>query len=181
MRSRPRRFRSTADHTSRCCAAERSTSSPPVQRGARPLAGPRPVTERGDVVGLLEMTLAAEPSIETTDAIGKVVHLLSYVVIANRRHIDLFEWGQRSRPLTLSAEIQQRLLPQSRACEAGAFTLAGWLEPAASIGGDAFDYSLARDMLHLSLTDAMGRGVASALTATVCLASLRGSRRVGAT
>jgi serine phosphatase RsbU (regulator of sigma subunit) len=106
---------------------------------------------------------------------------MAYVVIANRRHTDLFEWGQRSRPFTLSAEIQQRLLPQSRTCEATAFTLAGWLEPAASIGGDTFDYSLARDVLNLSLTDAMGHGVGAALTATVCLASLRGSRRIGAT
>src|SRR3954471_22682042 len=28
-------------------------------------------------------------------------------------HTDLFEWGQRSRPFTLSAEIRQRLLPLS--------------------------------------------------------------------
>ena len=140
-----------------------------------------PVTERGDVVGLLEITLATVPSAETVAAIAEVAHLMSYVVIANRRHTDLFEWGQRSRPFTLSAEIQQRLLPQSRTCEAAAFTLAGWLEPAASIGGDTFDYSLARDVLHLSLTDAMGHGVGSALTATVCTASLRGSRRRSAT
>ena len=80
-------------------------------------------------------------------------------MIANRQHTDLFEWGQRSRAFSLSAEIQQRLLPQARTCEAAAFTLAGWLEPAASIGGDTFDYSLARDLLHLSLTDAMGHGV----------------------
>jgi serine phosphatase RsbU (regulator of sigma subunit) len=140
-----------------------------------------PVTERGDIVGLLEMSLATEPSADTVQAIGQIAHLMSHVVIANRRHTDLFEWGQRSRPFTLSAEIQQRLLPQSRTCEATAFTLAGWLEPAASIGGDTFDYCLARDVLHLSLTDAMGHGVAAALTATVCLASLRGSRRIGAT
>jgi serine phosphatase RsbU (regulator of sigma subunit) len=138
-----------------------------------------PVTERGDALGLLEMTLAAAPSSATVRSIAEVAHLMSYVVIANRRHTDLFEWGQRSRPFTLSAEIQQRLLPQSRSCEATAFTLVGWLEPAADIGGDTFDYSLARDVLHVSLTDAMGHGVASALTATVCVASLRGSRRVG--
>ncbi len=140
-----------------------------------------PVTQRGDVLGLLEMTLATEPSPDVVRDIASVAHLMSYVVIANRRHTDLFEWGQRSRAFTLSAEIQQRLLPQSRSCEATAFTLVGWLEPAASIGGDTFDYSLARDVLHLSLTDSMGHGVGSALTATVCTASLRGGRRVGAT
>jgi hypothetical protein len=77
---------------------------------------------------------------------------LAFVVIANRRHTDLYEWGQRTRPLSLSAEIQHRLLPGPQTCEAGSFTLAGWLEPAAGIAGDTFDFSLARDVLHLSLT-----------------------------
>ena len=139
-----------------------------------------PVTERGDVIGLLELKLADEPEDDVTTEIASVAHVLAYVVIANRRHTDLFEWGQRSRPMTLSAEIQQRLLPGPRTCEAGAFTLAGWLEPAAEIAGDTFDYSLARDVLHLSMTDAMGHGVAAALTATLCVGDLRGSRRRGA-
>jgi serine phosphatase RsbU (regulator of sigma subunit) len=104
---------------------------------------------------------------------------LSFVVIANRRHTDLFEWGQRSTPYTLPAEIQRRLLPAAFTCEAGAFTLSAWLEPAASIGGDTFDYCLSRDVLHLSVTDAMGHGVASALNATLCVGSLRNTRRRG--
>jgi serine phosphatase RsbU (regulator of sigma subunit) len=54
------------------------------------------------------------------------------------------------------------------------------MEPAASVGGDTFDYSLARDVLHFSVTDAMGHGVASALTACLCVGSLRNSRRGGA-
>ena len=82
--------------------------------------------------------------------------MLAYVVIANRRYTDLFEWGQRSVPLSLAAEIQHRLLPGAFTCEAGQFTLAGWLEPAGEIAGDTFDFSLERDTLHLSMTDAMG-------------------------
>lgn len=138
-----------------------------------------PVTERGESIGLLELYLPVEPAADAVAEIGQVAHLLAWVVIANRRHTDLFEWGQRSRAFDLSAEIQQRLLPQSYTCEASAFTLAGWLEPAASIGGDTFDYSLARDCLHLSLTDAMGHGVRAALTASVAVAGLRGARRRG--
>lgn len=140
-----------------------------------------PVTERGDVLGLLEMAVAETPSVETVQAFAHAGHLLSHIVVAERRHTDLFEWGQRTRPFTLSAEIQQRLLPLSRTCETTAFTLAAWWEPAATIGGNTYDYSLVEDVLHFSLTDAMGQGVDAALTATVCLASLRGSRRVGAT
>jgi serine phosphatase RsbU (regulator of sigma subunit) len=140
-----------------------------------------PITERGETIGVLDLRLPVRPDAETTADIAQIGHLLAFIVIANRRHTDLFEWGQRSRQFSLSAEIQQRLLPDARTCEAAAFTLAGWLEPAASIGGDTFDYILDRDVLHLSLTDAMGHGVAAALTATVCTASLRNSRREGAT
>jgi serine phosphatase RsbU (regulator of sigma subunit) len=139
-----------------------------------------PVTERGEVIGVLEMVLPEEPDKDDRAEIASVAHLLAFVVIANRRHTDLFEWGQRSRPLSLSAEIQQRLLPGPRTCEGGSFTLSGWLEPAADIAGDTFDYTLDRDTLHLSVTDAMGHGVAASLTATLCVSGLRGSRRAGA-
>lgn len=154
----------------------------PIERHARSSRGRwkvlAPVTERGESVGLLELHLPEEPTPETVEEISRLAHLLAFVVIANRRHTDLFEWGQRSRPFSLSAEIQQRLLPGPRTCEAGAFTLSAWLEPAARIGGDTFDFSLARDHLHLSITDAMGHGVAAALTATLCVGSLRGARRL---
>jgi len=138
-----------------------------------------PVTERGEAIGLLEIRLPDEPDEAVIARIGQTGLALAFVIIANRRHTDLFEWGQRSSPFTLSAEIQRRLLPAAFTCEAGAFTLSGWLEPATSVGGDTFDYSLARDLLHISVTDAMGHGVASALTATLGVGSLRNLRRRG--
>ncbi|MEK8104183.1 hypothetical protein NKG94_01840 [Micromonospora sp. M12] len=117
-----------------------------------------PVTDRGEAIGLLEMVLPDEPAPPTLQEIARTAHVLAFVVIANRRYTDLFEWGQRTTPFTLSGEIQRRLLPASFTCEGSAFTLSGWLEPAASVGGDTFDYSLARDVLHFSVTDAMGHG-----------------------
>ena len=139
-----------------------------------------PVTERGEVIGLLELTLPDRPQAASLGEVARLAHVLAFVVIANRRHTDLYEWGQRTRPLTLSAEIQHRLLPGPQTCEAGSFTLAGWLEPASDIAGDTFDFNLARDVLHLSLTDAMGHGVAAALAATLCVGSLRNARSNGA-
>ncbi|BCJ48366.1 hypothetical protein GCM10010168_77080 [Actinoplanes ianthinogenes] len=138
-----------------------------------------PVTERGEVIGLLEIVVPAEPTPQALAEIARTAHALAFVVIANRRHTDLFEWGQRTTRFNLSAEIQRRLLPSAFTCEGGSFTLSGWLEPAASIGGDTFDYSLARDALHFSVTDAMGHGVTSALIATLGVGSLRNSRRAG--
>jgi serine phosphatase RsbU (regulator of sigma subunit) len=63
--------------------------------------------------------------------------------------------------------------------EAGQFTLAGWLEPAGDVGGDTFDFSLERDTLHLSMTDAMGHTLNAALLATVLVGALRNARRRG--
>ena len=131
------------------------------------------------MLGLLQMSLPFEPDGGVLAQIEHAAHVLSFVVIANRRHTDLYEWGQRTTRFTLPAEIQRRLLPAAFTCEAGAFTLSAWLEPASSIGGDTFDYRLSRNGLHLSVTDAMGHGVASALTATLCVGSMRNSRRSG--
>ncbi|GAA2530063.1 hypothetical protein Ahu01nite_092750 [Winogradskya humida] len=138
-----------------------------------------PVTQRGEAIGLLEIALPAAPGDAAVARVSGVAHTLAFVVIANRRHTDLFEWGQRTTPFTLAAEIQRRLLPSAFTCEADSFTLSAWLEPAATIGGDTFDYSLARDLLHLSITDAVGHGVNSALTATLCVGGLRNARRRG--
>jgi len=150
----------------------------PAEEGARVVA---PVTARGDVIGVLEMLLPAEPDADTVDYIAAAAHALGYVVIVNRLFTDLFEWGQRSQPFSLAAEIQRRLLPTALTCEAGQFTVAGAVEPAGNVGGDTFDYILDRDTLHVSLTDAMGHEEDAALLATLLVGSLRNSRRSGAT
>ena len=150
----------------------------PGDEGTRVLA---PVTDRGDVIGVLEMLLPGDPDADTADYIAAAAHALGYVVIVNRRFTDLFEWGQRSQPFSLAAEIQRRLLPTSLTCEAGQFTVAGAVEPAGNVGGDTFDYSLDRETLHVSLTDAMGHEEEAALLASLLVGSLRNSRRGGAT
>jgi hypothetical protein len=93
-----------------------------------------PVTHRGDAIGLLELSLPVEPDHAALAQVSRAAHVLAFVVIATRRHTDLFEWGQRTTPFTLAAEIQRRLLPAAFTCEADSFTLSAWLEPAASIG-----------------------------------------------
>jgi serine phosphatase RsbU (regulator of sigma subunit) len=70
-------------------------------------------------------------------------------------------------------------LPGAFTCEAGQFTLAAWLQPAGEIGGDTFDFSLERDKLHVSMTDAMGHTMDAALLATVLVGALRNARRRG--
>src|SRR3954467_12852236 len=131
-----------------------STQTVEVKHGGAEVRVFAPVTNRGEAIGILEVSLVAIPDEQTVADIALAAHALAYVVIANRRFTDLFAWGQRSVPLSLAAEIQHRLLPGSYTCEAGQFTLAAWLEPAGNVGGDTFDFALERDTLHLSMTDA---------------------------
>jgi serine phosphatase RsbU (regulator of sigma subunit) len=150
-----------------------SSSAAPITRAFAP------VTNRGEAIGLLELALPGAPDKQTVADVALAAHALAYVIIANRRFTDLFEWGKRSVPLSLAAEIQHRLLPGAYTCEAGQFTLAGWLEPAGNVGGDTFDFAVDRDTLHLSITDAMGHTVEAAVLATVLVGELRNARRAG--
>jgi len=138
-----------------------------------------PVTNRGEAIGVLELSLPEPPDEQTLADVALAAHALSYVVIANRRFTDLFEWGQRSVRLSLAAEIQHRLLPGAFTCEGGQFTLAAWLEPAGEIAGDSFDFSIDRDTLHLSMSDARGHGVEASMLATLLVGALRNARRAG--
>ncbi|HVF76044.1 MAG TPA: PP2C family protein-serine/threonine phosphatase [Acidimicrobiales bacterium] len=136
-----------------------------------------PVTERGDAIGILELSLPHAPDEDVLEYVESAAHALAYVLIASRRHTDLFEWAQRDMPFSLAAEIQRRLLPSAYTIEGGPFTVAGWLEPAAHVGGDTFDYAIDREYLYASLTDAMGHSTTAAMLATLTVGSLRNTRR----
>lgn len=137
-----------------------------------------PVTNRGDTIGVLELTLPAAGQ-DVLDQIGQAAHALAYIIVTDRRFTDLYHWGRRTTPLSLAAEIQHQLLPASTCCEAAEFALACALVPADNIGGDTYDYTLDHDTLHVSITDAMGHDVGSAMLATLLVNASRGARRAG--
>ncbi|WP_434587587.1 PP2C family protein-serine/threonine phosphatase [Streptomyces sp. A5-4] len=137
-----------------------------------------PVTNRGDCIGVLEVTLQYANDI-VLGQISDAAHALAYIIVTDRRFTDLYHAGRRTTPTSLAAEIQHQLLPSASCCEAPQFTLAAGLVPADDIGGDTYDYTLDRDTLHLSITDAMGHDTESALLATLVTSALRGARRTG--
>ena len=138
-----------------------------------------PVTERGEALGVLEVVLPVEPDREALAQLRSAGHALAFVLIAERRFTDVYETAARQGDISLAAEIQRRLLPSAYTCEAGPFTLAGWLVPAKEAGGDTFDYSVGQETLQVSVTDAMGHGLEAALLATLAVAALRNARRAG--
>lgn len=141
-----------------------------------------PVTSRGDTIGVLELTLphaGDDGEAGVLEQVRQAALALAYIIINDRRFTDLYQWGRRTTPVSLAAEIQHHLLPSASCCEAPQFALAGTLVPADSVGGDTYDYTLDRETVHLSITDAMGHDVEAALLATLVVNALRRARRAG--
>ncbi|MFG2652557.1 PP2C family protein-serine/threonine phosphatase [Streptomyces sp. NPDC048436] len=155
--------------------SQRQHVEPDGQGGRRVIS---PVTNRGDCIGVLEVTLQyADDTV--LGQISEAAHALAYIIVTDRRFTDLYHAGRRTTRTSLAAEIQHQLLPSASCCEAPQFTLAAGLVPADDIGGDTYDYTLDQDTLHLSITDAMGHDTDSALLATLVTSALRGARRTG--
>lgn len=84
----------------------------------------------------------------------------------------------RSPRMTLAAELQWSLLP-GRGLAGENFTIAGQLEPALSVRGDTYDWSVDGEQLTLVACNGMGEGMSASLLSAVCLTSLRNGRRSG--
>ncbi|MEU5279897.1 PP2C family protein-serine/threonine phosphatase [Streptomyces asoensis] len=155
--------------------SQRQHVEPDGQGGRRVIT---PVTNRGDCIGVLEVTLQSADE-TVLRQVRDAAHALAYIIVTDRRFTDLYHLGRRTTDTSLAAEIQHQLLPSAPCCEAAQFTLAAGLVPADDIGGDTYDYTLDRDTLHLSITDAMGHDTNSALLATLLVGALRRARRSG--
>ena len=149
-----------------------------VGDGARMIV---PVTDRGDAIGLLEMTLPRYPD-STARSPTSAARRMRWPTSSSPRGSTptCSSGGSGPRPFALAAEIQRRLLPAAYTCEAGQFTLAGWLEPA-SLGRRRHLRLHPRPRtLQVSITDAVGHQVAAALLATlssaVCATDGAGAR-----
>ena len=132
-----------------------------------------PITSRGDRVGVLEVRCQVP---DTTD-LQTVASLLAQLL--RTLNGSSYERDRRRRPMTVAAELQWALLPgQAYADEA--LSVAGMLEPAYSIAGDAYDWAREDDTFCLAVLDGTGRGVPAALASTLALSALRNARLAGA-
>jgi hypothetical protein len=137
-----------------------------------------PVTARHERQGVLEVTLAEHPTDEQADVVETTGVLLGYLVTAGDLWTDEFHFARRRREMTLAAEIQWGLLPLA-AFESREISVAGALEPAYEVGGDAFDYACGYDHLTLGIFDSMGHGLGAARLSSLCVATFRNARRAG--
>jgi len=134
-----------------------------------------PVRERAERIGVLELGF---PSVddELLALCADLGLLVGHLTHTAGRYTDLIELRRRRRPMNLAAEMQWDLLPPL-SFSSPELAIAGLLEPAYFVAGDAFDYSLNGDVLGFLLIDAMGHGVNSTLASTLALGAFRYGRR----
>jgi len=137
-----------------------------------------PVRERAERIGVLELGFPSvdERLVGLCDDLGLLV---GHLVLTAGRYTDLIELRRRRRPMNLAAEMQWDMLLPPLAFSSPDLAIAGLLEPAYFVAGDAFDYSLNGDVLGFAILDAMGHGVSSTLASTLALGAFRFGRRRG--
>lgn len=137
-----------------------------------------PLLDGAARLGVLRFDFPAGASLEgwPTAFADALAALTAALVISKGAYGDVFELVRRRRNVTLPAEIQHNLLPPLTAATRDA-VIAGALEPAYEVAGDAFDYAIDGDVVHWVMVDAMGHGLEAALLASVALASHRFARR----
>ncbi|GAA4985394.1 PP2C family protein-serine/threonine phosphatase [Yinghuangia aomiensis] len=138
-----------------------------------------PVSVRGDRIGVLEVVLPAGADPTLTSLLSEAAQALGHELVAADPSTDVYAKARRLRRLTLAAEMQWDLLP-GRSCERPEFTLGAQLEPAYSVRGDNFDWSVSERKLSISVTNGMGHGVHAASLTALAVSALRNARRSGA-
>ena len=138
-----------------------------------------PILDGADRLGVLEVSLRSPTELYDPSLRQQCVwlaSLLGHLIVSMGPYGDLLERPRRNRPLSPSAELIWQQLPPLT-CATAAFQLAGMLEPAYEVGGDAFDYALSEDTVAMAIFDAVGHGISAGLMSAAALAAYRSARR----
>jgi phosphoserine phosphatase RsbU/P len=131
-------------------------------------------TERLGVVELVTAT-AVPPQ---WDDLLAVAALLAETITSRRLYGDAFERIRRRLPMQMAAEIiWNQLPPLTYATDVAA--VSAILEPCYEVGGDAFDYAVNGDVLHVGLFDAVGHGIGASSLTSLAISAYRNARRCG--
>ena len=136
-----------------------------------------PLLDGAERLGVLGLTLP-----EVDDALRvRCTWLATYVaelLMSKGQYTDSYFLARRRQPMSLAAEMQWQLLPPLTFVTPRV-AIAGLLEPAYAVAGDAFDYALNGDIAHLAVLDPVGHDLTASVLAAVTVGSYRHSRRGG--
>ena len=134
-----------------------------------------PITQRADCLGVLELELLHVDD-DLRRLCAEVGVLLGHLLVTAHEYTDVYELLTRRRDMNLAAEMHWEIQP-AMSYEGPQIRIAGGIEPAYEVGGDAFDYNLNGDVLDFALLDAMGHGLQAALLSFQAVAAYRYGRR----
>jgi hypothetical protein len=129
-------------------------------------------TERVGVLG----AASAENDTATINRLRALASLLAVLIVSKRPHSDSYARLVRTKSMSIAAEVVWPLMPPLSFATEG-LVVTSVLEPAYEIGGDALDYAIDGDTVHLSIFDAMGHDQAAGLTVALATGTCRNSRR----
>jgi serine/threonine protein phosphatase PrpC len=138
-----------------------------------------PLLDGTERLGVMSVSFEeAAVSERTVMACERYAHLIAILIVTKSAYGDVFEVTRRQRPMTIASELLWQLAPPL-VFATDRLVVAGMLEPCYDNGGDALDYAVDDDVLHVGVFDAMGHGLAAAGVAAFALSAYRHSRRRG--
>jgi hypothetical protein len=140
-----------------------------------------PLRDGTERLGVLEMTVRRATDLDDRalrEQCQWLARLTGHLIVGTTAYGDGLDVLRRSRPRTAAAELAWKLLPPLTASTPDV-EVAGLLEPAYAVGGDAFDYALGEDLACIAIFDAAGHSLLSGMVASAALAAYRAARRTG--
>ncbi len=136
-----------------------------------------PLVDGTDRLGVLRIT-ATDVDREALLDMERLAALVALLVVCKRPMSDTYAKLVRRRRMSVSAEMEWRLMPQ-RTFGTERIVISGVMEPAYDVSGDVYDYAFDGLLAHLAIFDAMGHDTAAGLTANLALTTLRNCRHAG--
>jgi hypothetical protein len=136
-----------------------------------------PLLDGAERLGILGLTL---PSVDDTlrAQCSWLATLVAELLMTKGQYTDSYFLTRRRQSMDLAAEMQWQLLPPLTFVTPRV-VIAGLLEPAYEVAGDAFDYALNGTTAHLAVIDPVGHDLTASILAAVTVGSYRHSRRAG--
>lgn len=131
-----------------------------------------PLGRRGQVIGVL----SADAEVSRVADLMPMSIAVCSALLASQGHSDLVPVLRGAGGLGLPATIQHQLLPLLNYSDE-IVEIGGLIEPAYDIAGDAFDYAVNRDLVHMAVFDGVGHGLRASTIAMISVGAYRQSRR----
>ncbi|WP_345431693.1 PP2C family protein-serine/threonine phosphatase [Actinoallomurus vinaceus] len=136
-----------------------------------------PLMDGTERLGVLEI-LVDDVSEAMLGRCRTLASLAGLFVVSKSAYSDTHAQVRRTQQMALQAEMVWAFMaPPTFATDD--VIVAAAIEPVYGVGGDAYDYSLLGDRLHVAVFDAVGHDLPAGLIASVAMASCRNTRRAG--